>query len=537
MIPAKTADDAVQAGTPDGGAFISLDDLDAILVDLDGVVTETAKIHAEVWKTMFDAYLGERAVRDGGTFEPFDAGHDYRKLVDGKPRYDGVASFLQSRGIDLPLGDESDPPEKETVCGLGNRKNRLFLDAIRQRGVKVYQTSIEFIERARSHGFKIAVVTASRNGREVLEAAGLGHLFDAKVDGVVAHERKLAGKPAPDTFLEAARRLGVSPGRAAVIEDAAAGVKAGKAGCFGLVIGVNRNGRSELLRANGADIVVSDLSELKLGTEDCGVGGFAPMAVGKMAEVSARIAGRRIAVFLDYDGTLTPIVERPELAVLPDKMRTTLKALAELCTVCVVSGRRRRDVERLVGLNGLTYAGSHGFDIAGPQGTEIRYEVGEDYVPILEKAARELRSQLASVRGVIVEGKVYAVAVHFRMVAPREVREVERAVDSVLARHPRLRRTGGKKVFELRPDIDWDKGKAVLWLLEALGLDQADTVPFYIGDDVTDRDAFQALNGKGVSLLVSEEAQFTCADYRLADPAEVGTFLDMLSALVRERKE
>ena len=190
-----------------------------------------------------------------------------------------------------------------------------------------------------------------------------------------------------------------------------------------------------------------------------------------------------------------------------------------------------------VGLDDLTYAGSHGFDISGPQGTEIQHEVGEDYVPILENAAQELRSRLASVRGVIVEGKVYAVAVHFRMVAPSEVSQVERAVDSMLARCPGLRKTGGKKVFELRPDIDWDKGKAVLWLLEALGLDEADIVPFYIGDDVTDRDAFRALHGKGISLLVSEEAQLTGADYRLSDPAEVGAFLDELSALLRERKE
>jgi trehalose 6-phosphate phosphatase len=527
----------LQGVEPEGSILMHIEDLDGILLDLDGVMTETAQIHAEAWKTMFDVYLRERAARNGGALEPFDANHDYRKFVDGKPRYDGVASFLQSRGIDLPLGEESDPPEKETVCGLGNRKNRLFLDAIRQRGVKVYRTSIEFIKRARLHGCKIAVVTASRNGREVLEAAGLGNLFDAEVDGIVAHERKLAGKPAPDTFVEAARRLEVSPDKAAVIEDAAAGVKAGKAGGFGLVIGISRNGQPELLRENGADIVVSDLSELRLAREDRGAGRFAPLAVEKMAEVNARIAGRRIVVFLDYDGTLTPIVERPELAVLPNKMRTTLKVLAELCTVCVVSGRMRSDVEHLVGLDSLTYAGSHGFDIVGPQGTEIQHEVGEDYVPILEKAARELRSRLASVRGVIVEGKVFAVAVHFRMVAPREVSEVERAVDDMLAQHPALRKTGGKKVFELRPNINWDKGKAVLWLLDALGLNRSDVVPFYIGDDVTDRDAFQAIRGKGISILVSEEAEFACADYRLSDTTEVGTFLDELIALISEKEE
>jgi trehalose 6-phosphate phosphatase len=249
---------------------LDLRKLDAILVDLDGVVTETAKIHAEAWKRMFDDYLRERVVRLDGTFHPFDLDKDYKKYVDGKPRYDGVASFLQSRNIYLPTGEESDLPSKETVCGLGNRKNQRFLETIRQRGVNAYQTSIDFLRCVKSRGLPLAVVTSSRNCREILLAAGIGDLFDAQVDGIVAREWMLPGKPAPDTFLAAARRLGVDPQRAAVIEDAVSGVQAGKAGKFELVIGVSRDGQPQLLEQSGADIVVSDLSELTIGNEAYG---------------------------------------------------------------------------------------------------------------------------------------------------------------------------------------------------------------------------------------------------------------------------
>ncbi|MDJ0945140.1 MAG: trehalose-phosphatase [Kiloniellales bacterium] len=506
------------------------------MLDLDGVVTETAKTHAQAWKATFDEYLGERAARVGGTYEPFDLVQDYQRYVDGKPRYDGVASFLRSRNIYLPPGEDSDPPDRETVRGLGNRKNQFFLKAIRHSGVEVYGSSIDFIKRAKSHRLRVAVVSSSRNCREVLEATGIGDLFDAQVDGVVAKEWMLAGKPAPDTFLEAARRLGVEPSRAAVVEDAISGVQAGKAGNFELVVGVSRNGQPELLREGGADVVVSDLSELSLKKGEHGMSALAPPAFENLDALWARIGQRRVAVFLDYDGTLTPIVERPDLAVLSDDMRTTLAALAERCPVLVISGRERGDVERLVGLKGIIYAGSHGFDIVGPAGAELPHEKIAGYAPIIAQAAGELDRQLASIAGVIVEDKTYALAVHFRMVSPKDVGRVERIVDSVAAQHPALRKTGGKKVFELRPNLDWDKGKAVLWLLGALDLNDTDVVPLYIGDDITDSDAFDALHGKGLSFLVAERPQATNADYRLSDTAEVQRFLKELTAVIEERE-
>ena len=238
------------------------DQVRACLFDLDGVLTKTANVHAAAWKKMFDAYLQERAERTGEAFVPFDAGHDYDKYVDGLPRYDGVRAFLASRGIELPEGDPSDPPDAETVCGLGNLKNELVVSMIRDQGVEPYDGSVRYVPAARAAGLRCAVVSSSVNCRDVLVAAGIADLFDVVVDGIVAAREHLNGKPAPDTFLFAARSLDVRPTEAAVFEDALAGVAAGRAGGFGFVVGVDRVGQADALREHGADIVVRDLAEL-----------------------------------------------------------------------------------------------------------------------------------------------------------------------------------------------------------------------------------------------------------------------------------
>jgi beta-phosphoglucomutase family hydrolase len=230
----------------------------ACLFDLDGVLTPTALIHAAAWKQMFDAYLGERA---GERFEPFDAHADYERYVDGKPRYDGVRSFLASRGIELPEGTPADPPGAETVCGLGNRKDELAV-ALMRTGVEPYPGSVRYVKAVRDAGLHRAVVSASVHCREVLEAAGIAGLFEVRIDGIVAAERRLKGKPQPDTFLAAAEALDVPATAATVFEDALAGVEAGRAGGFGFVVGVDRVGQADALREHGARVVVSDLAEL-----------------------------------------------------------------------------------------------------------------------------------------------------------------------------------------------------------------------------------------------------------------------------------
>jgi beta-phosphoglucomutase family hydrolase len=234
----------------------------ACLFDLDGVLTQTARVHAAAWKEMFDAFLRDRATASGGEFVPFDPVHDYERYVDGKLRYDGVRSFLASRGIKLPEGDPSDSPDAETVCGLGNRKNELVLSLIRRDGVATFDGSVRYVRAARDAGLRRAVVSASKNCRDVLVAAGIDDLFEEVIDGIVAEREQLRGKPAPDTFLAGARALGVPPAEAAVFEDALAGVEAGRAGHFGVVVGVDRTGQREALREHGADVVVSDLGEL-----------------------------------------------------------------------------------------------------------------------------------------------------------------------------------------------------------------------------------------------------------------------------------
>jgi len=242
----------------------------ALLFDLDGVLTKTAVVHAKAWKQMFDAFLKRRAEANGEEFKPFDSGDDYNEYVDGKPRYDGVRSFLQSRGIELPEGSPDDPPDAETVCGLGNRKNELVLAIMKEDGVEAYAGSVAFVKAARAAGLRRAVVSASANCKDVLKAAGIEDLFEERIDGIVTDERHLKGKPAPDTYLAGAEALGVEPSAACVFEDAVSGVEAGHAGRFGHVVGVDRVGHAEALRQHGADVVVDDLGELILGDGGAG---------------------------------------------------------------------------------------------------------------------------------------------------------------------------------------------------------------------------------------------------------------------------
>lgn len=238
------------------------DEIEALLFDLDGVLTQTAKVHAQAWKQTFDDLLRGRAQESGEDFVEFDETSDYDEYVDGKPREDGVRSFLQSRGIELPEGEPDDAPDAHTIHGVGNDKNERLLKLIREQGVDPYEGSVRYVRAARQANLSCAVVSSSTNCHDVLAAAGIAELFDTVIDGVVAHRQQLKGKPAPDTFLAGAAALGAQPAQAAVFEDALAGVAAGRAGDFGYVVGVDRVGQREALKSHGADVVVDDLAEL-----------------------------------------------------------------------------------------------------------------------------------------------------------------------------------------------------------------------------------------------------------------------------------
>ena len=238
------------------------DEVRATLFDLDGVLTDTASVHKKAWKSMFDAYLREHAKRTGGKYVPFDVDADYLKYVDGKRREDGVRDFLASRGIELPDGEPDDDPGSETVSGLGNRKNEMFLQTLHRDGVEVFDGPRRYLESVAAAGLPVAVVSSSANTRDVLRITGLDEFVGHVVDGVTMREEHIRGKPAPDSFLRAAGLLGVAPAEAAVFEDALAGVASGRAGNFGYVVGVDRVGQRDALLHNGADVVVTDLAEL-----------------------------------------------------------------------------------------------------------------------------------------------------------------------------------------------------------------------------------------------------------------------------------
>lgn len=510
--------------------------LKAVLFDMDGVITDTARAHAECWKLLFDPFLEECARRQGAPFRPFDSDRDYHEFVDGKPRHDGIVSFLASRGISLARGGEGDPPDAETVYGLGKRKNLFFQDWLASHPVPALAATVALIDRLRRAGLKVAVFSASRNAKAVLAGAGVTELFDAIVDGNDLVRLQLPGKPDPAMLLETAAQLGVTPAEAAVAEDAVAGVAAGRAGKFQLVIGMDRGHNGAALKRSGADVVVRSLAELSL-TPD----GLMPKTLSTLpqfrdreGEVHDILSTKDFVVFLDYDGTLTPIVEDHTKAFLGDDMQATVAALADRCKVAIVSGRDIRMLRDLVKVDGVAYAGSHGFEISGPQGLHDSLEKGVEFLPILERAEKRLRAGLAGIPGHAVERKRFSIAVHYRRATAADATLIESIVDTVLSEYSGLKKGLGKKVFELRPDIDWDKGQAVDWLLERLTGDGA--MPIYVGDDITDEDAFRALAGRGLSLVVvNPEDRQTAADYALADTDEVRYFLQFLTAIAPER--
>lgn len=505
---------------------LSSDHFDAVLFDLDGVLTDSAALHAMSWKKLFDAFL---LGRDGDSFRPFDEDADYRAFVDGKPRLDGIRCFLAARGIDLPEGMLDDPESAPTVHGLGCRKNGYFLEALEEEeGITAFPAAITFLDAVREAGFKTALVSSSRNARAIVDKAGLQDRFDGWIDGDDIKGKGLNGKPAPDMFLAAAKALDVDPGRAIVVEDAIAGVEAGVRGGFGLVIGVDRTHHPEALADAGAHLVVARLSDVPLGGRQMQPIDDLPSAIETIDDIRDRIDGKRLAICLDYDGTLTPIVDRPDLALLSDRMRQTLARLAEIAKVAVISGRDLKDIKRLVALDGLYYSGSHGFEIAGPGQTEQASEHGAEYLPLLDSAEQALREGLAGIDGALVERKRLSVAAHYRLVAPSDHEQVKKITDKVAAAHQGLRRTLGKMVYDLQPDIDWHKGKAVATLLKALGLDGDDVLPLYIGDDVTDEDAFRELRDRGLGIVVGGSRRSTFATLALADTDEVQAFLEAL---------
>jgi len=520
----------------------------SVIFDLDGVVTNTAHVHAKAWKATFDEYMRLRENRDKEPFVEFTHEGDYLPFVDGKPRYKGVQSFLESRHISIPYGDPSDTPDKETVCGLGNKKNKLFSAFLQRDGAELFSTSVELIKKLKEAGVRVGVASSSKNCRSILESAGLGDLFETRVDGVVSAELGLKGKPEGDIFVKAAADLGAQPGLSVVVEDAVSGVQAGRNGGFGLVVGVAREGNTEDLLKNGADVVVRDLAQITpawieawfkrepLAFFETWEAGTKPSLVpDPKAHASDVLMNpcyerlpreafqgcKSLVFFLDYDGTLTPIVDRPELAVISEEMRRTVAGLAKAHTVAIVSGRMRQDVEKMVGVKEIFYAGSHGLDIAGP-GFSLLEPRAKGAVPLVSKVFEVLSKELKDIQGVLIEDKEISVAVHYRLLKDAaELPGIAKRVRQVVEGHKGLRLMSGKKVFEILPDIPWDKGQAIRWIMDALKISWQESCVVYIGDDVTDENAFRTLRTRGTGILVSERPKGSSAHFWVASPDDV----------------
>lgn len=364
---------------------IQPESFDAVLFDLDGVVTRTADTHAEAWKKLFDEYF---SIKFGPKkFNPFDIKSDYLKYVDGRPRYKGVDAFISSRDIDLPFGTVNDDPELETICGLGNRKNQIFRKILSEKGIKVYESTIHLIHQLRKNGFKTAIVSSSKNCRPVLKAAGLEALFDTRVDGVVSERLGLKGKPKPDIFLEAAKRLRTPAERCVVVEDAISGVAAGQKGEFGMVIGVNRGDIGEQLKKNGADLVVDDLVEIRSGI----LAKNLPHALESFGRIINLIAGKEILIFLNYETILYQMPFIIEEEVFIKKAQEILAPLVRQTTVFIFTKKKLDQILKMLTLDNINIIASDGCSIAYNQEAELGFELP---VPIYEQKKGEAITRL-----------------------------------------------------------------------------------------------------------------------------------------------
>ncbi|GAB3549829.1 trehalose-phosphatase [Actinopolyspora lacussalsi] len=475
---------------------------EAALLDMDGVVTDTARVHFAAWQRLFDEYLATRTT-SSDSHDRFTE-QDYRRHVDGKRRTDGVLALLRSRGIKIPLGYADDGPDRNTAHGLGNRKDAYFRELVEANGVRVHEDARGLLESLRQRRTRTALVSASRNCEWALRHTDLGELFDVVLDGLRADELGLAGKPDPAIFLEAARLLEAEPSECVLLEDAEPGVRAGRAGGFGWVIGVDRTGHAEALLSAGADEVVTTLFDVAAqgATEPRDVRTL-PAAVSRRDRIVGRLGTAPLLVALDFDGTLAPIAGTPSEAKLPHRGREVLRRLAGCSTLAVISGRDLCDVREKVGLSELWYGGNHGFELAAPGGEVFVHGAGEAGVDDLDTIEARLRTQLVT-PGVFLERKRFALAVHYRDVADEEVEDVTRPVYDAAADRETVKPTTGRRVIEIVPNVAWDKGAALHRLLERVRAAANDSgfVVFYAGDDRTDEDALRVVHDSGVGIFV-----------------------------------
>lgn len=476
-----------------------------IILDVDGVITDTRRTHYEAWKKIFDTELRSRD-------QPEFSESDYQKFVDGRPREEGISTFFTSRRITLTDAE---------IRSLAEEKNNVFLDILKSRPPQLYNDFLEAFKEWEAQNISVMAVSSSKNCRSILESVGVKQNFKCIIDGTDAQALHLKGKPSPEYFLEAARKIHLSPDDCAIVEDAIPGVKAGRNGNFSYVIGMGRFGQTSPveLYQNGADFVVPSLREV----------GKLKNILSSLQDFKARVGSREISLFIDYDGTLTNIVNDPKEALLSDSMRSLLSTCSKSFKVSVISGRDLLDVKQKVGISSIFYSGCHGLDISGPGCFHFQVEEVSAILPQLEEASLMLSTTFSNVKGILIERKQFSTALHYRMVTEISDEKVSQVVLKLISHFKNLKIKHGKKVIEILPDVQWDKSQAVDKISQILEIDPEATVPVYIGDDITDEDVFLKYRRKGICIKVCDDEYLHNAHYKLKGPLEVEKFLSFLA--------
>lgn len=478
----------------------------AIILDVDGVITDTRRLHFKAWKKIFDQFLADHKM--AGAFQ----NEDYEKFVDGKPREDGLRSYLASRSFTL---------SKEQVDTLSLSKDQLFKEFLKTDKPEVFPDARKAISNWRKNKIPLGAISSSKNSKLILEQAGLLEFFDVCIDGVEGERLNLPGKPDPAYLIEAAKRLGVMTEDCLLVEDAISGIDAGKRAHFKEVVGISRSGQTpkEELYTAGADTIVSSLLDI----------GKVPHAIMDWDNIKSQIGNKEIVLFIDYDGTLSEIVSDPRQAVLKQSLKDVLHRCSPSIKIAVISGRDRVDVQERVGLDGIFYVGSHGLDMCGPGCFYYQVEEAQKFSSELQDATMAATLIFEKVKGVHLERKSFSTAIHYRMVPDTEEDSIRDKIFTLIRKYPHLKAKAGKKVIEIFPDINWGKGEAVKKLSEILNIDPAHSIPIYLGDDLTDEDAFKELRHKGIGIKIDEDGETsTEARYFLKNPGEVEKFLNLI---------
>lgn len=498
------------------------------IFDLDGVITDTAQIHFLAWKKVFDAFLTSTQPSHRGEI-PLFSEEEYVTYVDGISRHEGIRNFLHHR----QLLNHENPSNAPLIEQLAQQKNQVYLHYIQQQGVKVFNSTVRLIHQLKKHQIKVAVITASKNALAILQRAQLEHLFDAIVDGNEMQTLCLPGKPCPDIFLEAAKRLNTPLSAILIVEDALAGIQAAHRAHAKIILGIDRRKiYHHAFYQAGATMVLDDLKAcsyahiLKLFQQRL------PSAKECFDLLSSQFRQQHLALFLDFDGTLTPIVAKPEQAKLSKENHRLLKALCLYCPTGIITGRELSDIKNKISIPEIFYAANHGLEISAPLPFDFSLEKTNELTDHVKVMHEGLVKALASIPGCLIENKRLTLSIHYRLVDKKRLADIKKQIFKVLHENPLFAIKQGKKVFEIRPKIHWHKGKAIRYIVEQLQLPLEQTVVMYLGDDLSDEEAFQTINPLGISILVSSHPRKTQAKYTLAHPGEVNEFLHKLHQFV-----